>query len=320
MNTIPTIFNEQKASYTVVGGAVAKSSGAFDDLCVIVLNRGRRYYRSLFFEELFKAGFSSIISIETNANVSDIEALSGKYPAIKFLFSRDMVTIGEMINISFNETTAPYVLVMWNDVSIPQGSFTTRVFDKVKDENLLCSAPVLSNIKGAALPNQIVPTLHGNAFSTEQLACIKDKTETIYPYDFMGIYNRKKCIELGGFDYTIQNPYWQNLDFGFRAHLWGEQMKIFTSFRLHYEGEAPAEDISADTSYRQFYLKNLAPELIDNAGVLSYRVFLPFMRNSGLNPFKAWHYFSAARQWVKQYEKQFKTTARNLTAHWEPFV
>ena len=49
-------------------------------------------------------------------------------------------------------------------------------------------------------------------------------------------------MQLGGFDYTIQNPYWQNLDFGVRAHLWGEKIRIFTSFRIQYEGNPIAED------------------------------------------------------------------------------
>ncbi len=320
MNTIPTIFNEQRTSYTAVGGIIGENSGVFDDLCVVVLNRGRRYYGSLFFDDLLQAGFTSIISAELSPHGSNIESLSGKYPAIKFLSAGKPVTAGEMINISFRETSAPYILVLWNDISIPHGSFTLRLLEKLKTENLLCTAPVLSNAKGAALPNQIVPTLQGNTFSTEQLACIKDKTETIYPYDFMGVYNRRKCMNIGGFDYGIQNPYWQNLDFGFRAHLWGEQIKIFTSFRLHYDGEAPTEDISADTSYRQFYLKNLAPELVGGEGYLSYYVYISFMCKSGLNPLTAWKYFFSAKKWVWNYRMHFKTTARNLTAQWEPFI
>ena len=170
------------------------------------------------------------------------------------------------------------------------------------------------------MPNQMVPGLSGNRFSTEQFSCIKNKTATIYPYDFMGIYSRNKCMQLGGFDYTIQNPYWQNLDFGFRAHLWGEAIRIFTSFRIHYEGETPPENISTDASYRQFYLKNLAPEITGGSAVIPFKLFWRYLRNSGLNPLHAWQHFSEARRWVALNKDRFTTTARALIEHWEPFI
>jgi len=319
-NIIPITFNERKVAHTIVGGIHYRRQDEAEDFCVIVLNRGRKYYRPLFFEQLLKEGFSSVISIESNADVNDVENLSAKYPQIKFLFPQEDITVGEMINIGFAETAAPYILVMWNDTHIPPGSFTARVLEKVRQEHLFCAAPVLSNARGEAVPNQIVPSLNGNAFSTEQLPCIKTKTATIYPYDFMGIYSRNKCMQLGGFDYTIQNPYWQNLDLGFRAHLWGEAIRIFTSFRLQYEGEPAPENISADSSYRQFYLKNLAPELIGKEAFLPYKLFFTYMRNSGLNPLHAWQHFSAAQRWTALNKLRFKTTARALIEHWEPFI
>ena len=320
MNTIPSTFNERKVAHTVVGGMQYRGSEQHEDFCVIVLNRGRKYYRQLFFEQLLAEGFTSVISIESNSDVSDMESLSGKFPQIRFLFPQEQLTIGEMINIGFAETAAPYIMVMWNDTHIPPGSFTPRVLEKVKQEHLFCAAPVLSNIKGEAVPNQIVPSLNGNAFSTEQLPCIKNKTARIYPYDFMGIYSRTKCMQLGGFDYTIQNPYWQNLDLGFRAHLWGESIRMFTSFRIQYEGEPAPENISADASYRQFYLKNLAPELTNGTAAIPFKLFFTYLRNSGLNPLRTWQHFSAAQRWTELNKTAFKTTARALIEHWEPFI
>ena len=319
-NTIPTTFNERKVAHTIIGGASYRGKEHGEDFCVIVLNRGRKYYRTLFFDQLAQEGFTSVISIEPHAETGDIESLSGKYPAVKFLFPQEPLTVGEMINIGIAETTAPYILVMWNDTRIPPGSFTPRVLEKIQHEHLLCAAPALSNVRGETVPNQLAPGLAGSVFSTEQLPCIKNKTATVYPYDFMGIYSRNKCIQLGGFDHTIKNPYWQNLDFGFRAHLWGESIRIFTSFRLQYEGEPAAENISIDASYRQFYLKNLAPELTPEGAEIPLRLFLFYMRKSGLNPLNAWRHFSAAQRWIELNKTRFKITARSLIEHWEPFI
>lgn len=320
-NIIPTTFNERKVSHTIIGGMQYRGQNRVEDFCVIVLNRGRKYYRPLFFEQLLAEGFTSVISIESDADTgNDMESLTGKYPQVRFLFPQEKLTIGEMINLGFAETTAPYIMVIWNDAHIPSGSFTERLLEKVKQEHLFCAAPVLANARGEAVPNQIVPGLNGNRFSTEQLPCIKNKTATIYPYDFMGIYSRNRCMQLGGFDYTIQNPYWQNLDLGFRAYLWGESIRILTSFRIHYEGEPPPENISVDDSYRQFYLKNLAPERADGEAVIPFKLFLSYLHNSGLNPLHAWQHFSAARRWTELNKARFKTTARALIEHWEPFI
>ncbi len=319
-NTIPTTFNERKVSHTIIGGMQYRGQNKPEDFCVIVLNRGRKYYRPFFFEQLLAEGFTSVISIESSPDAGDMESLTTKFPQVRFLFPQEKLTVGEMINLGFAETVAPYIMVLWNDTRIPPGSFTDRVLEKVKQEHLLCAAPVLANVRGEAVPNQMVPGLSGNRFSTEQFSCIKNKTATIYPYDFMGIYSRNKCMQLGGFDYTIQNPYWQNLDFGFRAHLWGEAIRIFTSFRIHYEGETPPENISTDASYRQFYLKNLAPELTGGSAVIPFKLFWRYLRNSGLNPLHAWQHFSEARRWVELNKDRFTTTARALIEHWEPFI
>ena len=127
-------------------------------------------------------------------------------------------------------------------------------------------------------------------------------------------------MQLGGFDYTIQNPYWQNLDLGFRAYLWGESIRIFTSFRIHYEGEPAPENISTDASYRQFYLKNLAPELTDGEAAIPFKLFWSYLCNSGLNPLHAWQHFSAVRRWTELNKNRFTATARTLIEHWEPFI
>ena len=319
-NTIPTTFNERKVSHTIIGGMQYRRQTKAEEFCVIVLNRGRKYYRQLFFEQLLTEGFTSVISIESSTDAGDMETLTAKFPHVRFLFPQEKLTVGEMINIGFAETAAPYIMVLWNDTRIPPGSFTERVLDKIKQEHLFCAAPVLTNARGEAIPNQIIPGLSGNRFSTEQFLCIKNKTATIYPYDFMGIYSRNKCMQLGGFDYTIQNPYWQNLDLGFRAHLWGEASRIFTSFRIQYEGEVPLENVSADASYRQFYLKNLAPEPTAEGAAIPFKLFWSYLRNSGLNPLHAWQHFSEARRWTELNKNRFITTARTLIEHWEPFI
>jgi len=106
MNTIPLIFNEKKVPHTVIGGSIKKSDEDPSPFTVILLNRGGRYYRSAVFQNLESAGFTSIISIEMSTEPYDIENLSLRFPAVKFLVPLEKVTVGEMINTGLAETDA----------------------------------------------------------------------------------------------------------------------------------------------------------------------------------------------------------------------
>jgi hypothetical protein len=143
----------------------------------------------------------------------------------------------------------------------------------------------------------------------------------------VGVYNRERFISLGGFDAALKSTYWQLMDFGFRAHLWGEEIRSTQKIRLSYNGEAPSEDSTAEESYRRFYLKNLAPRFqIDGettSGRRSGRAWIPLHRffaylfRSGGDPFSAWAEFSGGRRWVKENSGRFRRDARSLTDFWE---
>lgn len=318
MNTIPIIFNERKVPHTIVGGAVKKSDEEQSLFTVILLNRGGRYYRSAVFQNLENAGFNSVISIEMSTEPYDIENLSIRFPSVKFLVPLENVTIGEMINTGMAETTSPYVFVVWNDIRLSPSSITDRLVEKIKEEGVLCVAPMLTSAKLESLPVQMVPAIERHVFQVEPMPCIKDNSPTIYPYDFVGIYNREKVIQLGGFDYTITNSYWQNLDFGFRAHLWGDKISLSTGFRLTYDGDVPSEDITPDSSYIRFYLKNLAPVFRKDLAYLPISRFFSYVAKSGTNILDAWTYFTLVRKWIALNKFRFVQDAATITEIWEP--
>jgi len=320
MNTIPIIFNERKVPHTIVGGTVKKSDEDRSPFTVILLNRGGRYYRSAVFQNLENAGFTSVISIEMSSEPYDIENLSIRFPSVKFLVPLEKVTVGEMINTGIAETESPYVFVVWNDIRVSASSIPARLVARIAEENVFCTAPVLTSQKLESLPVQMVPAINRHSFQVEPMPCFRDNSPTIYPFDFTGIYNREKFIQLGGFDHTISNPYWQNLDFGFRAHLWGEKIVVSSTFRLMYDGEVPSEDITADSSYIRFYLKNLAPVFRRDEAFLPGSRFFSYAGKSGTNLFEALTYFRQVRKWIRLNRFRFVQDAEKITEIWEPAI
>jgi hypothetical protein len=140
---------------------------------------------------------------------------------------------------------------------------------------------------------------------------------SLYPFDGVGLYDRDRFVRLGGFDGAIQNPYWQLMDFGCRAHLWGEEIRCTQLIRLSYDGEAIPEDTTADAGYRRFYLRNLAPVFRNDKAHLPLRLFPGYLFKTGEAPSTAWGEFSENRRWVGANSSRFQRDAHILTGLWE---
>jgi len=140
---------------------------------------------------------------------------------------------------------------------------------------------------------------------------------SLFPFDGIGIYNRERFLRMGGFDRSLQNFYWQLMDFGFRSWLWGEEISAVTAVRLSYEGSVTPADNTTGESFRRFYLKNLAPVFRGDHANLPLRRFPGFMLRSKWDILTAWEEFSLARAWVKINQYRFRCDARTVTEHWD---
>jgi hypothetical protein len=315
-------------SYTAVGG---NTQGNSTGLSAILLNRGGRYPRRTFFKELEKAGFDYIISIEGPHERYDLEDLSGRFPFVRFIILSEAVSPGEQINLAVSEISSPLFFVLWNDLRILHGGDAGKItqwFVLSQDELLkappgtsrcrrLCTVPVLQNSRMETLPTLITPALYKGAVKTLHSPPLREALPSLYPFDGVGIYDRDRFVRLGGFDGTLKNHHWQLMDFGFRAHLWGEDIGCTQLVRLSYDGEGESEDNTTGASYRRFYLKNLAPVFRKDYAHIPLRFFPAFFFKSRLDPFSAWNEFSKSRNWVKINRYRFRHDARILTGLWK---
>ena len=314
MNTIPTTFNEHVVSYTLAGGSSFKSKGGGVD--AVIMSRGGWYNFSSTVQQLLNLGCTSIISLELPNKSLDLEHMSAEYPYVKFLVPAEKITPGEGINIAMSELKGDFVLVLWNEQVIVDEKLLLKALGVASSTKKMCTAPILITKNHELVNTQMIPILQEGHFYTEALQTLQTNLRTIYPFDFSGIYNRRKFIEFAGFDYTISNPYWQNLDFGFRSYLWGEEIRLCTQFKLKYLASLPAEETSHDDSYTRFYLKNLKPTIKDGVARINFDVFFSYMKNMGANPFRAYKYFQIGKKWVKENEKRFKCTPYDLISNW----
>ena len=328
MNTIPIIFNETLPSYTAVGG---KERFASTGISAVLLNRSGRYPRRTFFQELEKTGFDYVISIESSPERYDVEELSGRFPYVRFILLKREISLGEQINLAASELDSPLFFVLWNDLKIFAGGGSERMAERLsrgQDETKengekqspfkrLCTVPLIQNSRFETLPTLIAPAVLRKKVTTRFFSPGVEGLPSLYPFDGVGIYDRERFIQLGGFDGTLKNTHWQFMDFGFRAHLWGEEISVTQQIKLSYDGEIPAEDNTAGESYRRFYLKNLAPVFRGDYAHLPLSRFPAYLFRSGDDLFAAWEEFSESRRWVRTNRFRWRCDARAIAERWD---
>ena len=314
MNSIPSIFNEREINRTILGGK-RNSAEAKMDVSVIPLNSGGSHLRLQNLENLQNCGFEKVISMETNSENYNFEDFINKFPNTKFIIPQEKVTDGDLINIGMAETDSKYVLVLRDTIQISSFILTSNTAQKLIEKDAFCYVPRMA-IDEKSLSVNFMPSVQKGVFKVDSTPTVTDMLTTLYPLDYIGMYNRQKFIQLGGFDYTIESPYWQNLDLAFRAWLWGEKIHVTTGFQISYSGESPVEDTTSNLSQFRFYLKNLAPVFKLDHGELPKSAFLRTLRRSPCGFIETLHQFNDAVSWTQKNQYRFKMDAAALISSW----
>jgi hypothetical protein len=317
MSTTRSTPSRGAPPYTVVGGGKAEGPQEGRAVSVILLDRGTRLYRAELFRELERQGFESVISVEDGAEAVDVESLAQRHPRVRFVLLGGPANAGEKLNLGMREARTPYALVLWSDMRLASAGLSSRFFDRVAELDLLCLAPFLAARKGETMPTALAPAMERQSLRILSLAPGRDGARSLFPFDYAGIYSREKFLLSGGFDGSIGKPHWQLLDFGFRAWLWGEEIRLSQALRLEYLEEPPAEDSTPDAGYKRFWLKNLAPSFRGDFAATSLSRFWGYWKRSGGDPFSARREFREAAEWVRENRFRFRMDASSLVDLWE---
>ena len=315
MNPIPLIFNEHLISMTVLGGKESVPNIKMN-VSAIIINKGWSSYRSKMIENLMRCGFAEIISIEADSENYSIEDFSRKFPFVKVIIPQEDVTDGDLINIGVGEASSEYVLVLRDSLDFSGEILTPTLASKLTENSVFCVTPRLLGKNNFSFPVLFSPSIKKAALNVISTSVVSDGSANLFPFDYVALYNRKKFMDLGGFDYTIRSEYWQNLDFAFRSWLWGEQIVFSTAFSLSYSTEVPVLETGANQYSNRFYLKNLVPRFFADHGAIPRSSFFAFWGSSSCGFFEARSRFNEAREWVVENKYRFKRDALDLVENW----
>ena len=233
---------------TILGGMEDPSRILMDVSCIVV-KRTVNQYRSQVLRNLLACGFKKIVSVEILNPAFNTETLSLDFPEVKFVRAHGKMSDGDLVNLGMGEIDTPYALVLHDDLCVQDFRFSRSLAQKLSDFGIFCVAARLLNNERQGIPVRFTPNVKNSVFDVESSLSVVDKSMTLYPFDLAGFYNVGTFKALGGFDHTIESPYWQEIDLFFRAWLWGEKILLSSAFTLSFFDELPASDRTADISY-----------------------------------------------------------------------
>jgi len=315
MNTIPITFNEHQINRTVLGGWTNAAPDALN-ISVILFNNGGTHFKINTFDNLLTCNFQSIIVIEKNNDNFSIEDISKKFQKIKFIIPKEETTDGEMINLAMSEISSDYVLVLRDSINIPQGIISQNLAAKLTQKGVYCLVPRLLDKNKNGLSTRYNPCAEKSHFEIDSSFVVTEGVQTLYPFDYIALYNRKKFIRLGGFDYTIKSPYWQNLDLALRSWLFGEKTNLTTMLQFSYVDEVPVEDRTVNIDYLRYYLKNELPRYKNGEGCFKRGTFFKFYKQSTCGYMEARRQYKCAKEWVKANKYRFKNDLLGFIQGW----
>jgi hypothetical protein len=317
MSTTPTTSEQLRVPYTIVGGEKSdRNLRTPPPLSILLLNRGGKPFRREYFRELDQLGDLEIVSVEQGKATYDVEALSRQFPKVRFLLLHKQLTRGEQINLGIKEASGQYVFVLWNDMKVVS-PLTVGLMKRLHEADRLCTVPIIQNTRLETVPSIMVPAFYRKSIKVIPMVPQQTDVKTLFPFDYCGLYHRTRFLMTGGYDYQLKNPYWQKVDFGFRAHMWGESIRCDTSFRVRYLAEQAPEDTTPDESYKLFFLKNLTVRFGGDMGTLPLGRFFPYYLRSGSGLVSAIREFREIRRWVYDNRYRFVRDARSVTDLWE---
>lgn len=314
MSTTPLTSDSKLASYSVIGNQnyrVERKSA----VSVVVVNRSEAFWNEKLIETLCGESLDDIISVEATGVNKDFRKALDRFGALRFVVTDAALSVGEMINCAMAEALHPWVLVMWNDMNLTASSLNVNFLERLKKSDSLFINPLCCSPANQIIPSIAIPLSYKRSRLKIAFGNMKSNaSESLFPFHYCALYDRKKFLALGGFDGRFkQSNFWQLADFGFRGYLQGFHSSSDSQLRFICP-PLVSMDSTVNEDYLLFYLKNLGFHFIPNGSYLPYRHYFKLKNGSGLSD--RWKLFRELRESVRLNREKIKRSPIEVVDQW----
>lgn len=285
---------------------------------LVLLGRGGRTFLNDTLTDLSRSEAAELLVMETGDQVPDPESLSVRYPGARFYHVRDAQSPGALVNLAAREVSSTHFLVLWSDTALTPPVVSHRMLLALYEKQALCLVPRITDSRGESEPVCISPVPgEGGTLETWFSEPEEHDRDTLFPYDYIGFYNRDDFIRCGGYDTRFLSPYWQKMDFGFRCRMMGFRIRQTNALKLVHSGQYPLpENTTCDADYPFFVLKNLIPRFRQDRVILPGIRFLGWWRSSGLPFREAWSEYKRTRKFLYDNRGLYRTDSPMILETW----
>ncbi len=322
MSSTPSISRQSHlndvVSYTILGGeTLDRKKKSQDGFSIILLNSSSNPYRTPLFNELKKLQAVEVLSIETDPSPRDVLMLMQLYNNVRFIIFKKGTDTGHRLDTAFNEALCNHCYVISPNMQMKRPDTLNHLLGEIMERKQICTVPVIQNLDGEILHTTVGPMPTGRTrFQVLPTAPGKRETPTLFPWDYFGMYNLEKHRKLGGFDHSIKESWWQLLEYGMRAWLWGEKLSTHPELKIGLLVDLPSVNTSPGMGYRRFYLKILAVHRRNGGGRLSRLQWWSYLIRSGDKDHSASSDWKEIHHWVRENSHRYKLDAIELSEHW----
>ena len=275
--------------------------------------------QELSYNDLKKSGKKTIRKEVIEENLKKISNIDSdrKMQEIKKNINQELskdISIGEKINIAIKEACSDYVFVVWSDMIL--NPISLKLISKIEEDNNLCTIPTIRNHKSQMVQNIVLPKEEKKSLKIVNRVPTYYRTRSLFPLDYIGIYNKSKFLEIGGYDSEIKNSVWQKMDFGYRVYTLGHEIINNLALQIGIDKNTliPEDFIVNEENspdYKRFYLKNMLFEIKDQETILSNLKIIEYLKTKKKFSIDAVKEFLSFREEIVK--THFKHTAKEIT-------
>lgn len=278
-----------------------------DSLSIAILDTGTKddLRKTLsWYTESLNAG---IHVITRDIKVSGIEELRREWPTVSWIVFHNFPSLGEKLNAMAVECRTSFFAVVRSDTDMVHFDWDAIFSQFQQSKKLAAIAPVIMDKHAEVIPTVRVPYLSGKRL-LDPIAFLpsSDKpTPTLYPFLGLAVYNTAIFRRIFDYDTQISGDYWQTMDWGGRAWLYGHGAVVSKDFVIQFVGkESVIEDRSPVNGYKRCLTKLLSVQ--GGNGDRNY-----------VRPFVLWFDRKAIQDDVKRHLAMYKTDMFQLTERWK---
>ena len=190
------------------------------------------------------------------------ENLGELFPEITFICFKSLVSLGEQVNAIADVCYASCFLVVRSDLQILGFNGASLIEQMGGKRHPAAITPVMLNEDMEILPSLRAPFIKGREIEPISFVPSIESgalNPNLYPMMAIGLFERALFQRMRGFDEEILGEYYQMLDFGIRANLFGYSIYTDPSFAVRFFNKfSLIEDRSPCEGMKRCYTRALS--------------------------------------------------------------